>query len=417
MKNIVLCTILLIANQIVGQTFNKIIYNSGNSGLPHNRVRSISIDENDVVWVGTQQGGLARFDGTNCSVWNTSNTNLAGNNIIHAEALANGEVWLSIINSNTSHLYWVSTLAGNTITNWPDVAAGDDIVDAFTFYDNKVWISTLKGLYVHQNNAFSLFNTTDQCVPATSVSGIQFVTPDKYWIALSDYFFDGLHAHGLLKIEQNTCTHYDMNNSDFPSNNATLDLVKDKNNPDKVWMRSYAGVISFDGADWNVFRPGTSGPSCFAIDSSGAIWAAFNFDGFQKYDGTWHSFQNLVNDEINDIAIDSHDNIWIGTQSSGLIKLERNGVVTSASGAASAQVLKCYPTVFTQEVYIEQNQDKTLSWVLTDINSRIIVQEKFTGHNATISLAGYNIPPGAYYYCIKNEDNDIVQTGKLLKTE
>lgn len=417
MKNIILLAIFIAAHHLYAQTFNKTVYNSVNSGLPHNSIQSISIDNNDVIWVGTQQGGLARFDGTNWSVWNMSNSNLPGNFIIFAKVLANGEVWLSIINSGTSHLYWVSKLAGNTITNFSDVIDGYDIVDAFTFRNNKVWVSSNEGLYVYQNNTFLPFNTAGQCIPEAAVSDILFVTLDKYWIALSDYFFDGLHAHGLLQIEQNNCTHYDSNNSDFPTNNYVGELVLDKNNPDKVWMNTNSGVVSFDGTDWEVFRPSTSGPRCFVIDSSGAIWASFWWDGFQKYDGVWHSYQSVVNDQINALAIDSHDNIWVGTLTSGLIKLERTDSITATPDVSSVSPIKCYPTIFGQELYIEQEQDRTSSLVLTDINSRVVVQEKCTGRKTTISMSGRNLPPGAYFYCIKNENNDILQTGKLLKTE
>jgi len=44
-----------------------------NSGLPVNYVRSITIDENGVKWIGTNHGGLARFDGTNWTTYNMTN--------------------------------------------------------------------------------------------------------------------------------------------------------------------------------------------------------------------------------------------------------------------------------------------------------------------------------------------------------
>lgn len=416
MKNFILLAMLVMTNQLVAQMFNKVIYNSSNSGLPHNHIRSISIDSNDVVWVGTQQGGLARFDGANWAVWNTANSYLPGNNVSLVEALPNGEVWLSTINVADSFPYRISKLNQESLTTWSDVINGHDIVDAFDYYNNKIWISAVSGLYVYENDTFSPFNTINGCIPSTSVSDILFVTPDKYWIALSDYFLDSLNENGLLRIEQNSCTHYHSGNSGFPSENVTLNLLKDKGNPDKIWMRTNGGIVSFDGVNWEVFSaPGTSTPSCYAIDSFGDIWTAYVFHGFQKYDGTWHSYKSLVSDEINDLAIDAHNNIWVGTQNSGLIKLER--IFTSVSGISPAQPVKCYPTIFEQELHLEQDQDRPLSFLLLDIHSKVIVQEEFAGYKATVSLAGYKIPAGAYFYCLKKANNDIIQTGKLLKTE
>lgn len=414
MKHTLLLTALVAANQLLAQTFNKVVYNSDNSGLPHNTIRCIAIDTNDNVWIGTQQGGVARFDGEDWSVWNTANSNLPGNNVRVVQPLENGEVWISTIISTSTIPYRISKLYENNVTNWSGVTNGYDIVEAFDYYDNKVWISTFNGMYTYENNSFSPFNTGDGCIPSTFVSDILFVSPDKYWVAASNY--DGSGMAGLLQIEQDICTVYNNSNSGFPSNNTTADLKKDKDNPDKVWLRTNAGVTSFDGTAWEVFAaPGTSLPNSFAIDSFGDIWVAYIFHGLQKYDGAWHYYQNLVNDGINALAIDSHNNLWIGTENSGLIKLVR--VLTSTTGTSAAQSVKCYPTVFREELYLEQDLDRTLSWILMDINGKVAAQEQFTGHKATISLAGYKIPPGAYFYCIKNANNDIIQTGKLLKTE
>jgi len=44
-------------------------YNKANSGLPDNGVHSIAIDGSGNKWVGTAGGGLARFDGTNWTVY------------------------------------------------------------------------------------------------------------------------------------------------------------------------------------------------------------------------------------------------------------------------------------------------------------------------------------------------------------
>ena len=42
-----------------------IIYNTVNSKLPDNYIRTISIDNTGIKWIGTYQNGLAVFDGTN----------------------------------------------------------------------------------------------------------------------------------------------------------------------------------------------------------------------------------------------------------------------------------------------------------------------------------------------------------------
>ncbi len=58
---------------------NWTVYNTSNSGLPDNYVSSIAIDGSGNKWIGTWHGGLAKFDGTNWTVYNTSNSGLPDN--------------------------------------------------------------------------------------------------------------------------------------------------------------------------------------------------------------------------------------------------------------------------------------------------------------------------------------------------
>jgi ligand-binding sensor domain-containing protein len=54
-------------------------YNTWNSQLPGDNVRSIAIDGNGAKWVGTvtyNYGGLAKFDGINWIIYNVSNSGL-----------------------------------------------------------------------------------------------------------------------------------------------------------------------------------------------------------------------------------------------------------------------------------------------------------------------------------------------------
>jgi len=51
-------------------------------GLPQSQVYDIAQDEKGFLWMGTQGGGLANFDGNTFAVWNESHGLLS--NYIHA---------------------------------------------------------------------------------------------------------------------------------------------------------------------------------------------------------------------------------------------------------------------------------------------------------------------------------------------
>ncbi|HUR30309.1 MAG TPA: two-component regulator propeller domain-containing protein [Saprospiraceae bacterium] len=46
-------------------------YNASNSGLPGDRILGIEFDENGILWIGTYQKGLVRYDGESWTIFNT----------------------------------------------------------------------------------------------------------------------------------------------------------------------------------------------------------------------------------------------------------------------------------------------------------------------------------------------------------
>ncbi len=60
---------------------NWTVYNTSNSGLPSNDVLAIAIDGQRNKWIGTDRG-LAKFDGARWTVYNTSNSGLPSNDVL-----------------------------------------------------------------------------------------------------------------------------------------------------------------------------------------------------------------------------------------------------------------------------------------------------------------------------------------------
>jgi hypothetical protein len=75
------------------------VYNTSNSGLPDNNVRSIAIDGSGNKWIGTgglfvQGKGLALFDEIDWKVYNTSNSGLPVNQVPSIAIDGNENKWI-----------------------------------------------------------------------------------------------------------------------------------------------------------------------------------------------------------------------------------------------------------------------------------------------------------------------------------
>ncbi len=73
---------------------NWTVYNTSNSGLPDNGVRAIAIDGQGNKWIGTYGGGLAKFDGVNWTVYKTSNSGLPNNDVWAITIDGQGNKWI-----------------------------------------------------------------------------------------------------------------------------------------------------------------------------------------------------------------------------------------------------------------------------------------------------------------------------------
>jgi len=71
-----------------------IVFDEWNSKLPDNNVTAIAIDEQGNKWIGTNGGGLAKFDGANWTVYNTSNSGLPDNDVYVIAIDGQGNKWI-----------------------------------------------------------------------------------------------------------------------------------------------------------------------------------------------------------------------------------------------------------------------------------------------------------------------------------
>lgn len=119
------------------------IYNTSNSALPYNLIRSIAIDKNGNPWIGTDDGGLAHFDGKNWQIYNRSNSGLPNDYVGSIAIDKNGNKWIAT---------WFRGLTKFddetfTVYNTSNSGLPYNLVSSITIDDDgHIWIGTLTGL-------------------------------------------------------------------------------------------------------------------------------------------------------------------------------------------------------------------------------------------------------------------------------
>jgi len=367
---------------------NWVVYDTLNSGLPSNGIRDIVIDKSDNKWIVT--GGhfwghlypesLAKFDGTNWTIFDSNNSILSDSeNVFCIIEDKNGVKWFGTNNGLIKYddFEWTRYTESNS-------GLANNIIIGIVIDDsNNKWI-----LHPHWSQKYILSKFDDQewvNYPDTLSHSDSYwcLTVDKEnkkWIGLNGDGW-GPTELGLLSFDDNIWTSYSKNNSTIPSEKVTSIVVDEFNNK---WIGTFQGLAKFDGAEeWTVYNESNS---------------------------------NLVSNWITCITIDESGNKWIGTHA-GLSVFNEGGVVTSIKNNIVLKTIpknyvlyQNYPNPFNPATKIQYSiplaalssvevQHVTLK--VYDILGRevtTLVNQKQKPGNYEVTWDASNQPSGVYFY-------------------
>ncbi len=283
-KIILLISIFLISNLIIAQQYNFRRF-SLEQGLPQSTIYCIAQDKNNFLWLGTEGGGLVRFDGKKFKTFTKKNG-----------------------------------LSSNIIRS------------IFIDKDNKIWVGTDNGINILDGYNIKTINKKNNLSGSTILKIYQ----DKnsnIWAATND--------GGINKIKINndsiTIKSYTIDNG-LPTN-FVFDIYQDKSS--NIWLAQYGGltkltfnndslinvtnITSFEGLPSDIILNITS-------DNKGNLWCGTYDNGAFKYYTSgkdsgkikiYNKSNYLNSNRIWDILIDKN-NIWFATDNNGVDKLNIN---------------------------------------------------------------------------------------------
>lgn len=296
------------------------IYNSNNSPLPYNTVRCISIDTNNFVWAGTDNG-LAMFDGINWAIYNTSNSGLTDNHIRAIEIDPDGKLWVGTLVDGLFSFDGVSWINYNTSnSDLPDNQVKDIEFDQ----DGFMWVATTGGLAMFNGSVWTIWNVFNSTFPTNNIScieiasnnekhvgavngGLQIISPDNLSVTTYWSYNSSLIDNTILKVDFDASgflwmatpsggliTHYTGDNwvfyntltSSIPSNSATYILI---DNNIKYVPTIDNGLVMYNGISFSSYTMSNSNlPDnhlyCIAKDTAGVFWMGSYNGGLIKYD-------------------------------------------------------------------------------------------------------------------------------------
>jgi ligand-binding sensor domain-containing protein len=310
-------------------------YTSSNSGLPAPSfpspfgvftvvIQCLEFDNAGVLWIGTIDQGLVRYDGTTWTTYsNTANVSYNGINSICFGAA--GTIWLG-----TS--YGLSKFNGSTFTNYLNALWINAV--AYDNQSNLLWVGTgSAGLRKYDGVTFTTYFQSSSTLPDNRINALSIQSDGTVWI--------GTEA-GLGKMEGGVITNF--NYSYYGAiQNASITTILTGPTGEK-WLGLKNAVYRFNRSGWSRYRSTNGLPGnnvqCVSADNQGNSWVG-TASGLARHNGvSWTSFttsnSSIPSNSVNALAPDSSGNLWVGT-SAGLAKFSGTTwtMFTTADGLAS----------------------------------------------------------------------------------
>jgi len=287
-----------------------------NQELPNPYIRSIAMDNNDLIWLLTHTGGLISYDGQYFSQYNDPRR-LTAQSGLSMIIDSKGKIWTGtmdggvfcfdgvyntqytnnqgLISENINAIIedklgniWCGTTGGliriddSTVTSYTtdNGLAYDYIFSLFEDSDGNIWIGTFGGGVSMFNGEEFLTITEEDGLCHNHVLSIEQDHLGNFWF--------GTYGGGVSKFNGDTFTNYSIEQG--LASDVILSIKEDE--------------------DENI---------CFGTYGNGVSY----FDG--KAFTNYSTLEGLSYDYIRTMTNDNKGNLWIGTDGSGLSKINVNG--------------------------------------------------------------------------------------------
>ena len=289
------------------QQFNFKTYSSP-EGLGQSQVYALLEDQEGYIWMGTQGGGLSRFDGLEFVSYSTKN-GLTGNFIYALAQLENGTILIGTDNGLTIYE------DGDFRPYFKESILEKSINAIVKGKQGEIWLGTNNGIYLIENEQLINFSAENglaaprvYCMMQTAKGAILAGT-----------------TGGLFYIENGSTSVFSKDNQ-LPGNDITA-LIEDHNG------RIFLGIFGIGVFEWTPekllpFPAKTSLPTAnfwaFLETGNGDIWLGSEDAGafiWQAKDSTILQLdedRGLGKNHVRALMIDRWNEVWVGTSGGGV---------------------------------------------------------------------------------------------------
>lgn len=366
---------------------NNIYTEKLNKTLLNNQINRLFIDQEKRIWIGTSENGVFVFNAKTGTMSQFSTKNgLTNNNIGAFSRDNNNNIWIgteqgiNVIDKNLKIIQKIEQNASD-LSNLSDNA----IYSIFLDNAKNIWVGTFFGglnIFYKGSENFTIypFGFLGKHLSGKAVRQIIANDPQSLWIATED---GGLN---FLDRKTGEIKHFQTNKDKISlSYHNVHSLLKDKNN--NLWIGTFTGglncynLLNKKMKYYSIVRNSLPAISVFSLveDNHSVIWAGTP-SGLLHYVPEKDMFIRTENSILSHEFIyslfqDTNGYLWIGTRSNGLFRMD-----IESKDVKRIQLFGKYENFVT---FITEDAKKQI-WVGTNNAGVVCINQKGEEKNLTI---------------------------------
>jgi ligand-binding sensor domain-containing protein len=301
----------------------------------YGNVQCIYQDQAGILWFGTTENGLYKYDGNSFSRFLVAD-GLNSNNIYSILQVTDGNLWvgteagLCIYDGKTFTEIKIPLPKNLPPNKNPYYAKSHWVYQILQVTSGKIWIVTIDGVYVYNGKSQHAGEASFIFFPISDTANGFLTTNDKVERILEDkegnIWMGGRTNTGVFRYDGKSVTKFELpeliqKGPTAKPHSWAWPQFQDKNGD--IWFSNWGGAYRFDGKTFSGYttKDGLPGMVTKIIqDKKGNIW--LGGDGLTRYDGksftAFTAKDGLTNPGVWSILEDKSGNLWVGTRGTSL---------------------------------------------------------------------------------------------------
>jgi len=405
MKKFLLSLIVLVFITGIASSQEWVLLNTGNSDIPSNKIISLGITDNDVIYIGTP-GGLVDpshvyeyTDSWHEMDWFSEFRNMKSSPLGHL-AIATGKGVFHY--DGTTHTLFNEDNSNLTASNISDIDIGSDGTEYIGMTASGLLFTGGFGIY--DGSFWAVYNSGNSPLPVDNVISVFAGQSGVVWI--------GTQNSGLMKKDGSDWELFNTENSNIPGD-TPIHFAQSASG--MLWISfSNGSIANFNGSDWTYIRtenePGNlpeSNVTDMLFDAGNNLWMSFESDGFAKYDGVdWTFFTSLLSplpsDNVTGLELSSDGEIWIGTRLNGLVVYDPDFGM-AIDDFLSPENIVMYPNPVDVNLVVKFKElTGKADLYIYNLMGQLVIQEQMNEHLLQINCS--ELQSGYYTLQLKTEE-------------